>query len=200
TASTGLVQSDEYHYIDMGRNGLDRMSFYNYGAVFNFIDSQNGNVVARITSNGIDCNSATANKLKTARNIALSGAVSGNIDFDGSGNITIHTQLKENTAVARAYVNFSVSGGIVTINKSMNIASVVRNASGVFTLTFVNALNDAEYVWAGSAYHNSNTKIPIVVNGSSDLVKSTTQLQVLTTYAASSTGTIDAGQVSVVVF
>jgi hypothetical protein len=53
---------------------------------------------------------------------------------------------------------------------------------------------------AGSAYHNSNTKIPIVVNGSSDLVKSTTQLQVLTTYAASSTGTIDAGQVSVVVF
>jgi hypothetical protein len=104
-------------------------------------------VVARITSNGIDCNSATANKLKTARNIALSGAVSGSADFDGSGNITINTQLKENTAVARAYVNFSVSGGVVTINKSMNIASVVRNASGVFTLTFVNALNDAEYVW-----------------------------------------------------
>lgn len=200
TASTGLVQSDEYHYIDMGRNGLDRMSFYNYGAVFNFIDSQNGNVVARITSNGIDCNSATANKLKTARNIALSGAVSGNIDFDGSGNITIHTQLKENTAVARAYVNFSVSGGIVTINKSMNIASVVRNASGVFTLTFANALDDAEYVWSGSAYHPSTTKIPVAVNGSSDLVKSTTQLQVLTTYASSSTGTIDAGQVSVVVF
>ena len=91
TASTGLVQSDEYHYIDMGRNGLDRMSFYNYGAVFNFIDSQNGNVVARITSNGIDCNSATANKLKTARNIALSGAVSGSADFDGSGNVEIIT-------------------------------------------------------------------------------------------------------------
>ena len=201
TASDGLVKSnDEYHYIDMGRSGLDRMSFYNYGAIFNFIDSQNGNVVARITSNGIDCNSATANKLKTARNIALSGAVLGSADFDGSGNITINTQLKENTAVARAYVNFSVSGGVVTINKSMNIASVVRNASGVFTLTFANALDDAEYVWSGSAYHNSNTKIPIVVNGSSDLVKSTTQLQVLTTYAASSTGTIDAGQVSVVVF
>ena len=200
TASTGLVQASAYHFIDMGRYGLDRMSFYNYGATFNFIDSENGNVVARITQNGIDCNSATANKLKTARNIALSGAVSGNADFDGSGNITINTQLKENTAVARAYVNFSVSGGVVSIHKSMNIVSVVRNSSGVFTLTFANALDDAEYVWAGSAYHNSNTKIPIVVNGSSDLVKSTTQLQVLTTYAASSTGTIDAGQVSVVVF
>lgn len=200
TASTGLVQSDEYHYIDMGRNGLDRMNFYSYGAVFNFVDTQNGNIVARLTASGIDCNSATTTKLKTSRNIALSGAVSGNADFDGTGNITINTQLKENTAVARAYVNFSVSGGVVSINKSMNIVSVVRNASGVFTLTFANALDDAEYVWAGSAYHPSTTKIPVAVNGSSDLVKSTTQLQVLTTYASSSTGTIDAGQVSVVVF
>lgn len=92
TASTGLVQSDdEYHYIDMGRNGLDRMSFYNYGAVFNFIDSRNGNVVARITQNGIDCNAASASKLKTPRNIALAGAVLGNIDFDGSGNVEIIT-------------------------------------------------------------------------------------------------------------
>ncbi|WP_228156978.1 phage tail protein [Acinetobacter sp. WCHAc060042] len=200
TASTGLVQSDEYHYIDMGRNGLDRMNFYSYGATYNFVDTQNGNIVARLTSTGIDCNSATTTKLKTSRNIALSGAVSGNADFDGSGNITINTQLKENTAVARAYVNFSVSGGVVSIHKSMNIVSVVRNSSGVFTLTFANALDDAEYVWAGSAYHPSTTKIPVAVNGSSDLVKSTTQLQVLTTYASSSTGTIDAGQVSVVVF
>ena len=91
TASTGLVQTDSFHYIDMGRNGLDRMNFYNYGATFNFIDSQNGNVVARITQNGIDCNAASASKLKTARNIALSGAVSGSADFDGSGNVEIIT-------------------------------------------------------------------------------------------------------------
>ena len=92
TASTGLVQSDdENHYIDMGRDGLDRMSFYNYGAVFNFIDSRNGNVVARITQNGIDCNAASASKLKTPRNIALAGAVLGNVDFDGLGNVEIIT-------------------------------------------------------------------------------------------------------------
>lgn len=91
TASTSLVQSDEYHYIDMGRAGLDRMNFYNYGAIFNFIDSQNGNVVARITQNGIDCNAASASKLKTPRNIALAGAVLGNVDFDGLGNVEIIT-------------------------------------------------------------------------------------------------------------
>ena len=63
TASTGLVQTDSFHYIDMGRSGLDRMNFYNYGAIFNFIDSQNGNVVARLTQTGIDCNSASASKV-----------------------------------------------------------------------------------------------------------------------------------------
>ena len=103
-------------------------------------------------------------------------------------------------SACRAYVVYSLTGGVVTIKKSMNIASVTRNSTGVFTLTFANALDDAEYAWAGSAYHPSTTKIPVVVNGSSDLVKSTTQLQVSTTYAASGTGTIDAGQVSVVVF
>ncbi len=36
-------------------------------------------------------NSATATKLQTARNIKLQGAVSGNTNFDGSGNVTITT-------------------------------------------------------------------------------------------------------------
>lgn len=33
----------------------------------------------------------TATKLKTTRNIALSGAVKGNANFDGSGNVEINT-------------------------------------------------------------------------------------------------------------
>lgn len=82
TASTGLIQASAFHFIDMGRNGLDRMNFYNYGATFNFIDSQNGNVVARITQNGIDCNAVSASKLKTARKI-------NNVDFDGTSDITV---------------------------------------------------------------------------------------------------------------
>lgn len=82
TASTGLVQSDNFHYIDLGRATVDRMNFYNHGATFNFIDSQNGNVVARITQNGIDCNAASASKLKVPRKI-------NNVDFDGTSDITV---------------------------------------------------------------------------------------------------------------
>ena len=36
-------------------------------------------------------NSATADKLTTARTITLTGAVKGSASFDGSGNITINT-------------------------------------------------------------------------------------------------------------
>jgi len=88
TASTGLVQASAYHFIDMGRNGLDRMSFYNYGATFNFIDSENGNVVARITQNGIDCNAASASKLKTPikiNDVVFDGATDINLPFIGFG-------------------------------------------------------------------------------------------------------------------
>jgi len=105
TASTGLLQSDKFHYIDLGRQTIDRMNFYNYGATFNFIDSQDGNVVARITQNGIDCNAATASKLKTARNIKLTGAVSGNADFDGSGNIQINATLQEGIGIGQTWKN-----------------------------------------------------------------------------------------------
>ena len=99
TASTGLMQSGEYHYIDMGRNGLDRMNFYNYGAIFNFIDSENGNVVARITQNGIDCNAASASKLKTPRKI-------NGVNFDGSTDIDLPligvNQTWQNLTASRA--------------------------------------------------------------------------------------------------
>lgn len=43
-------------------------------------------------------NSATATKLNKPRNITLNGAVSGNANFDGSGNVTI-TTTQANIAV-----------------------------------------------------------------------------------------------------
>ena len=89
TASTGLVQADSFHYIDMGRSGLDRMSFYNYGATFNFIDSQNGNVVARITSNGIDCNAASATDC--SRSVIAGNGLSGGGALTSDSTVTLGT-------------------------------------------------------------------------------------------------------------
>lgn len=109
TTSTGMVVSDSFHYIDMGRPGVDRMNLAVYGGIFNFINAQNGNVIARLNSNGIDCNAATATKLQTPRNIAISGAVSGSANFDGSGNITIVTTSNNAIGVGQIWQDLIAS-------------------------------------------------------------------------------------------
>lgn len=48
-----------------------------------------------------------------------------------------------------ANLAFTMSGSTITIVKNFNIASVVRNSSGVFTITFTNALPDANYAIFG---------------------------------------------------
>ena len=52
-----------------------------------------GNFSAGTITASLSGNSSTATKLATARNIALSGVVTGNANFDGSGNITLTTSI-----------------------------------------------------------------------------------------------------------
>ncbi|MEG0030730.1 phage tail-collar fiber domain-containing protein [Acinetobacter sp.] len=82
TAWTGIIASNLEHYIDFGRNGIDRINFAVPGAVFNFMNSSTGEIVARITPNGIDCNAASASKLKIPRNI-------NGVNFDGTTDINL---------------------------------------------------------------------------------------------------------------
>lgn len=147
TTSTGMVASDSYHYIDMGRSGVDRMNLAVYGGIFNFINAQNGNVIARLNSNGIDCNAATATKLQTSRNIAISGAVSGNAWFDGSGDININTN--SNTPVVRAFINFNMNTG--AIRKSSGISSVTSLGNGVYRINLSQDAPDSNYAVVGMA-------------------------------------------------
>lgn len=147
TTSTGMVVSDSFHYIDMGRPSVDRMNLAVYGGIFNFINAQNGNVIARLNSNGIDCNAATATKLQTSRNIAISGAVSGNAWFDGSGDININTN--SNTPVVRAFINFNMNTG--AIRKSSGISSVTSLGNGVYRINLSQDAPDSNYAVVGMA-------------------------------------------------
>lgn len=52
----------------------------------------------------------TANKLKTARQIALTGAVSGSTNFDGSGNVSITTK-QANIAVLTGTIDIKWNKG-----------------------------------------------------------------------------------------
>lgn len=62
------------------------------------VSSVNGSTgVVNITT--ITGNSGTATKLQTSRTIALSGGVTGSGQFDGSGNLTITTTVKDTGAI-----------------------------------------------------------------------------------------------------
>ena len=65
-------------------------------------------LIASLFVGNLQGNADTATKLKTARTISLTGAVSGNAIFDGSDNINIATTLEQpNISVSTA----SPSGG-----------------------------------------------------------------------------------------
>lgn len=77
---------------------------------------------------------------------------------------------KKAVLMATAWVRFSVTGGVVTIQQSENIASVVRNGAGVFTVTYGAALTNAFNGYsitqnaAGFAFAGAETTTTIVVN------------------------------------
>ena len=74
------------------------------------------------------------------------------VSIGGTTGITIPATAT-NQSGAVAWVNFS--GITATIRASYNIASVVRNSAGDYTITFTNALADANYSVVGGISPNS---------------------------------------------
>lgn len=101
----------------------------------------------KMDPHNIDGNAATATKLQTSRNIAISGAVSGNAWFDGSGDININTN--SNTPVVRAFINFNMNTG--AIRKSSGISSVTSLGNGVYRINLSQDAPDSNYAVVGMA-------------------------------------------------
>ena len=99
-----------------------------------------GNVTGDLTGNA-----DTATALETARNIAVSGDISGTASFDGTGNISIASTIQEdaveNSMIANPGYNFSDGntpglvelGNQITIQGTSNEVEVSRS-SGTFTV------------------------------------------------------------------
>ncbi|WP_228150530.1 tail fiber protein [Acinetobacter baumannii] len=118
TTTTGMVASDSYHYIDMGRSGVDRMNLAVYGGIFNFINAENGNVIARLNSNGIDCNAATATKLQNQRTI-------NGVAFDGTQDITITAEQRLNGGIRNeSQLNAALTAGIYVCSSDNGLAGI----------------------------------------------------------------------------
>lgn len=95
----------------------------------------------------------------------------------------------------KALLNYNQSTN--TIVRQNNIASVADNSAGDFTITFTNAMDDANYHVIAFARSTSNT-LPMVAFSGATSVKTTTQLQILTWL--SGTGLTDSTEVMLLVY
>jgi hypothetical protein len=97
-----------------------------------------------------------------------------------AGTLTIST-LKNDTGVlatqngmtgiAKAWAQFSATGGTVTLNGSFNISSITRSGTGVYVANFTTAMPNINYsVVAPTSFvsaSNYTATVPFVSNGPS---------------------------------
>ena len=100
-------------------------------------------------------NSATATKLENARNIKLQGAVSGDANFDGSGNVVI-TTTQTNIALITGTTN-PVSSEDTRCEATINYPSGFnKNNCVVISITF-QGISSAGIWGTGTTFDSSNT-------------------------------------------
>jgi hypothetical protein len=118
-----------------------------------------GNFSAGTITAALSGNASTASTLATARNIAVSGAVTGNANFDGSGNISISTTATSDPTIT---LTGAVTGsGTMTNLGNVSIATTATadptltlsgDASG--SATFTNLGNATLTVTVADDSHN----------------------------------------------
>ena len=105
-----------------------------------------------------------------------------------------HDVLMDDAQICKAWVNFNGTG-TVAIRDDFNVSSITDNGTGDYTVNFTNALTDANYsISFGSGQSNLD-----VTENSADVIKSTTQLRILSQISSSST-IADNSSISVQIF
>jgi len=112
-----------------------------------------------ITNDKIAANSVNAEQL----NVSGNGSNSQFLRSDGDGSFSWNdvNDITKTTGLApyygtRAWANFNGTlTGTITPRASGNIASIVKNSTGVYTVTFTTAMPDANYAIIGTCGESS---------------------------------------------
>ena len=130
--------------------------------------------------------------------------------IDGGAGVTFPDTRQQTNALtntggnpqyyaARAWVNFKGTSP-AAIRASANVASVTRNSTGTYTITFTTNMPDANYVVVGSARLGSATNRGIAFEISPSVALTTSSVQVRTIKVDTDPGVADCEDVYVVVF
>jgi hypothetical protein len=121
------------------------------------------------------------------RDVTTNTAVSERMRIDSSGNLLFNSGYGSVATAfgCRAWVNFNGMSGSVAIRASGNISSVTRTAQGVYTVSFTNALADANYSMSGTAERDDGLAWTLSVSPSPASTQTASDAYICTGYAGS---------------
>jgi hypothetical protein len=106
--------------------------------------------------------------------------------------------------LCRAWVNFGYVSSAITVRADFNVASVVRNSTGDYTITFTNPLPDANYsvCFANIGSGATNVSITTVIKGvvGTGATNKTASALTIQTGSSASGGLLDCADISVNIF
>lgn len=89
-------------------------------------------------------------------NLVIPQGTTGELWTDAAGNWGINFLYQAAITACKAWAVFGVSGGVLTIKASYNIASITRNSSGNYSVGFTTKPSTANYVVSGSSQDNGS--------------------------------------------
>jgi hypothetical protein len=119
------------------------------------IVAMNQSTVGLVPANNLsDVSSATTSR----QNLGVDYATKSDQQTGTATNkVVTPSQAQSHDAAAKGWVQFSVSGGVVTVQASYNVTSVVRNSIGNFTVTWTTAFTTAFYACSITPQSNTGT-------------------------------------------
>ena len=137
--------------------------------------------ISNATSTIPNATETVAGKAKIATT-AIAQAGTNNTDIITAKKLREALNANGNAPISacRAWVNFSASGGVITVNGSLNIASVTRVSAGVYTVNFNTPMpiqNYAVFV-SNSGNLQNNSRINATSDTSNPTIKTANSVQV----------------------
>ena len=96
----------------------------------------------------------------------INASTTNNLQVSADGSGIVKLQSNGVTTNALAWVRFNSTTGAAVVTSSYNISSITYTSAGIYTLNFTNALSDANYSLAGSAYYPATYIGVLGINGS----------------------------------